>query len=214
MALPRPDARATVSGVTADAKNPTADAAVLPVRPGWARRVATAVRDSAPGPAGNRLVTVDGFSGAGKSTLAAELVRELDAPLLEIEDLCPGWDGLALAPELARAGIGDPLAAGRTLRWTSWDWDADRPGPVRRHPPAGVVVLEGCGAGASPLAPVTSLSIWVDVPGPVREARLRARADWPLYAPHRARWRRAEQELAARDGTPQRAGVVLTDPGR
>lgn len=186
----------------------------VPVGPGWARRVAGLVRSAAAGPAGNRLVAVDGFSGAGKSTRAAELAGELDAPLLEIEDLCPGWDGLPRVPQLARAGIGDPLAAGRPLRWTSWDWTGDRPGAVREHPPSGVVVLEGCGSLGAALAPVTSLAVWVDVPAAVREARLRARQDWPVYAPYRARWRRAEERLAARDGGPDRAAVVLTDRGR
>lgn len=184
---------------------------LLPARPGWERRAADLVRCAPAGPAGNRLVTVDGFSGAGKSTRAQELAGALDAPLLEIEDLCPGWDGLVRAPELARRGIGDPLAAGEALRWTSWDWEHDRPGPARTRPPAGVVVLEGCGAGAAALAPVTSLAIWVDAPVDVREERLRARPDWPLYAPYRESWRRAEESLAAAGGSRERAAVVLVE---
>lgn len=185
---------------------------LLPAAPGWEQRVAGLVRCAPPGGAGNRLVTVDGFSGAGKSTRAGALAAALDAPLLEFEDLCPGWDGLSRAPALARRGIGDPLAAGTTLRWTSWDWEHDRPGPVRSLPPAPVVVLEGCGAAAAVLAPVTSLAIWVDAPAEVREQRLRARADWPVYAPYREVWRRAEEALAAADRSRERAGVVLADP--
>lgn len=185
----------------------------VPAGPGWASRVAGAVRAAPAGPAGHRLVTVDGFSGAGKSTRAVELAGLLDAPLLEIEDLCPGWAGLPRVPGLARDGIGEPLAAGETLRWTSWDWERDRPGPRRAHPPAAVLVLEGCGAGAAALAPVTALAAWVDAPADVREARLRARPDWPGYAPYRDAWRRAEQDLAARGGSRERAGVLLADPG-
>ena len=186
-------------------------ATVLPAAPGWERRVAELVRSAAPGPAGNRLVTVDGFSGAGKSTRAAELAHRLAAPLLEIEDLCPGWDGLARVPELARRGIGEPLAAGEPLRWTAWDWEHERPGPEREHPAADVVVLEGCGAGAAALAPVTSLSIWVDAPPDVRTERLRARADWSRYAPFREAWRRAEESLAAAEGSRERADVLVLE---
>lgn len=185
---------------------------VLATGPGWERRAAALVRSAPPGPAGNRLVTLDGFSGAGKSTRARQLARQLDAPLLELEDLCPGWEGLARAPELARRGIGAPLAAGETLRWTSWDWEHDRPGPVRERAPAGVVVLEGCGAGAAALAGVTSLAFWVDAPAEVREQRLRSRPDWPLYRPHREVWRRAEHSLAAAGRSRERAGVVLVAP--
>ena len=86
----------------------------------------------------------------------------LGAPLLALDEIYPGWDGLAAAPAIARDGIGDPLAAGTTLRWPTWDWDAGRPGPWREHPPAPVVVLEGCGTGARVLAPVTALLVWVD----------------------------------------------------
>ncbi|MEJ8281211.1 hypothetical protein [Pseudonocardia spirodelae] len=177
--------------------------------PGWADVVAALVHAAPAGPAGNRLVTVDGFSGAGKSTRSRELAGRLGAPLLEIEDLLPGWDALDRLPGLARHGIGDPLAAGETLRWTSWDWALDRPGPERSAAPAAVVVLEGCGSGAAALAPVTALAVWVDAPAAVRERRLRARADWPGYAPHRDGWRRAEQALAAADRSRERADVEL-----
>jgi hypothetical protein len=176
---------------------------------GWTDTVARLVHAAPAGPAGNRLVTVDGFSGAGKSTRARELADRLGAPLLEIEDLCPGWDGLPRVPALARRGIGDPLAAGTTLRWTSWDWVRDRPGPERTLEPAAVVVLEGCGSGAAELAPVTSLAIWVEASADERERRLRGRADWPGYAPYRDGGRRAEQELARSGGAPERADLVL-----
>lgn len=174
--------------------------------PTWTDEVAALIRSSPSGPAGNRLVGVDGFSGAGKSTLAAELAGRLGAPLLSLEEITPGWDGLAAAAGLARTGIGDPLAVGRTLRLPTWDWEAGAPGPVRDVAPAPVVVLEGCGAGATPLAPVTSLLAWVDAPAGERERRLRARDDWAVYAPFRERWRTQEAGLA---GTDRRADVVL-----
>ncbi|ALE85482.1 hypothetical protein XF36_21955 [Pseudonocardia sp. HH130629-09] len=177
--------------------------------PGWTATVARLVHAAPAGPAGNRLVTVDGFSGAGKSTRARELADRLGAPLIEIEDLCPGWDGLSRVPALARRGIGDPLVAGTTLRWTSWDWAHDRPGPERTLAPAAVVVLEGCGSGAAALAPVTSLAIWVEASAEERERRLWERPDWPGYAPFRDGWRRAEQALARSGGAPERADLVL-----
>lgn len=175
-------------------------------RPEWTDDVAAMIRASRPGPAGNRLVGVDGFSGSGKSTLAGRLARRLGAPLLTLEEITPGWDGLAAAIGLARDRIGDPLAAGHVLRLPAWDWDADAPGPVRAVEPAPVVVLEGCGAGAPALAPVTSLLVWVDVPAAERELRLHARDDWAVYAPFRDRWRAQEAGLA---GTDRRADVVL-----
>lgn len=176
---------------------------------GWTGEVAAAVRDGARGPAGSRLVTVDGFSGAGKSTLAAQLARHLDAPLITLEEVYPGWEGLAGTPALARRWIGDPLASGSTLRWRTWDWRRDAPGTWRSLGPAPVVVLEGCGAGAAVLSPVTSLAVWVEASAGQRERRLRAQRDWAGYAPFRDRWAEQEQRLAAAEHTPERADVVL-----
>lgn len=176
---------------------------------GWAEAVADLVRAADAGPAGNRLVTVDGFSGAGKSTLAAYLAGPLGAPVITLEEIYPGWDGLARTPALARRWIGDPLASGSAPRWRTWDWRRDAPGPWRRLDPAPVVVLEGCGAGAAALAPATSLAVWVDTPAEQREQRLRARPDWAGYAPFRARWREQELALAAAERSAERADVVL-----
>lgn len=181
---------------------------------GWAEVVADLVRAADAGPTGNRLVTVDGFSGAGKSTLAAHLARFVGAPLLTLEEIYPGWDGLARTPGLARRWIGDPLASGSALHWRIWDWRRDAPGPWHSLAPAPVVVLEGCGAGARPLAPVTSLTVWVDTPAEQREQRLRARPDWAGYAPFRARWSEQEQALAAAERSAARADVVLDNGHR
>ncbi len=175
-------------------------------RPDWPQRTAEVLEAA---PAGNRLLCVDGFSGSGKTTVARALAGHLRAPLLTLDEIYPGWDGLAAAPLIARDGIGDPLAAGRTLRWPTWDWDAGGPGPWREHPPAPVVVLEGCGAGARVLAPVTALLVWVDAGADERERRLRERADHATYAPFRDRWRAQEQALAAAEDLPGRAGLVL-----
>ena len=41
------------------------------------------------------IVLIDGRSGAGKSTLAAALAARLGTPLLALDSLYPGWDGLA-----------------------------------------------------------------------------------------------------------------------
>ncbi|TCK26887.1 uridine kinase family protein [Pseudonocardia endophytica] len=175
-------------------------------RPEWTDDVVALVRSAGPGPAGNRLVGVDGYSGSGKSTLAGRLADRLGAPLLTLEEITPGWDGLAAAIELARIAIAEPLAHGRDLRPPTWDWHAGAPGPVRSVAAAPVVVLEGCGAGSPVLAPTTSLLVWVDVPAGERERRLRARDDWEVYAPFRERWRAQEAGLA---GTDRRADVVL-----
>src|SRR6202042_2836673 len=41
-----------------------------------------------------RLIAVDGRSGSGKTWFAGRLARPLDAPVIHLDDLYPGWDGL------------------------------------------------------------------------------------------------------------------------
>jgi hypothetical protein len=141
-----------------------------------------------------RLVTVDGYSGAGKSRLTNRLARELGrAPTVHLDFFYPGWDGLAAGVALAVEWVAAPLVAGRPARWRRFDWDAGRFAEWHETPWAPVVVLEGCGAGSAALRPFTATAIWVDTPSPLREKWLRARRDWPRYAPHRARWAAQEE---------------------
>lgn len=157
-----------------------------------------------------RLVTIDGWSGTGKSRLAEALAQALgQVPVLTLDDLYPGWDGLVAAITLAVNQIAAPLIDGRSARWQRYDWAAALPAEWHETPHAGVVVLEGCGAGAAPLRPYTSTVIWVDAPQDVRDRRLRARADWAGYEPHAQRWAAQEEKLRAADRTREHADVIL-----
>jgi cytidylate kinase len=157
-----------------------------------------------------RLVTVDGFSGAGKSRLAARLAGELGGvPTVHLDFFYPGWDGLAAAVDLAVEWVAVPLVAGRAARWRRFDWDAGRFAEWRETPWAPVVVLEGCGAGSAALRPYTSTALWVETPAELRERRLRARVDWPLYAPHRARWAAQESAHFAAERPWEHADAVI-----
>lgn len=175
--------------------------------------LAAAVRARAPVGA-LRLVTVDGFSGAGKSRLTGRLARLLDrAPTVHLDFFYPGWDGLAAAVELAVGWVAEPLVAGRAARWRRWDWAAGGFAEWRETPWAPFVVLEGCGAGSAALRPFTSTALWVDTPAELRESRLRARRDWPRYAPHRARWSAQEDAHFARERPWDHADLVVDGAG-
>lgn len=169
----------------------------------------TAVRERPPVGA-LRLVTVDGHSGAGKSRLTARLKRFLDrAPSVHLDFFYPGWDGLAAAVDLAVGWVAEPLVEGRAARWRRWDWEAGVFAEWRETPWAPFVVLEGCGAGSGALRPFTSTAIWVETPAALRERRLRARRDWPRYAPHRARWAAQEDAHFARERPWEHADLVV-----
>ena len=143
------------------------------------RRVATpleqlvaAVRAAPPRTAATRVVAIDGRSGAGKSTLAAALARELDAPVVALEDLYGGWDGLEDGVLLLGSAVLRPLAAGRAARVPRYDWHAGAWGEPWQLAPPEHLVIEGVGAGARSLAPYTSAVLaWLELRAAIRRER-------------------------------------------
>lgn len=160
-----------------------------------------------------RLVGVDGFSGSGKTTLAAALGARPGVTVVSLEIFSPGWSGLAAGVGRALDQLVVPLLRGETPVVRPWDWEHDREGVPTRLEASGVVVLEGCGAGAGALRRHQDLTVWVEADAAARDRRLRARGDWALYAPHRSAWGHQEQALEARERTAAHADLVVTvDP--
>lgn len=164
-----------------------------------------------PGPFGApSALLIDGRSGSGKTTLAARFAREyaargLGAQILHVEDLYPGWDGLAEGSR-AVAGV---LERGEYRRY---DWLAEQFAAGAGIEPGTPLIIEGCGAVTRPnlaaaerwarrsgLAAAGSSagssavrSLWIECPEPLRRERALAR-DGDTFAPHWERWARQEQ---------------------
>jgi uridine kinase len=156
-----------------------------------------------------RLVCIDGPSGSGKSTLAGRLAAALGhPPVLRMDDLYPGWDGLAAAIPLLHDQVVVPLAAGRAARYHRYDWH--RGVFAQAHdlgrPP--VLIVEGVASGSRVVAGRTVLLAWVDAPRNVRFRRGIAR-DGETYRPHWQRWARQEADHFAVDRTADRADVQV-----
>lgn len=156
-----------------------------------------------------RVIGIDGLSGSGKSSFAARLAGELDAPVLSVDDLVPGWDALALVPGLLAGGVLRPLAAGRTGRYRRYDWLTDQLAEWVSLPPGELLIVEGCCTGLEPAAALLSYLIWMDAPAAERRRRLELRPDWPAYAPFADEWARQEAVLQATAGTASRANLIV-----
>lgn len=152
------------------------------------------------------VVLLDGLTGSGKTTLACALVQalaenvELNGPrVLTVEELVPGWDGLAegvarCSEILAALGRGEPGSAER------WDWERMVPGGRIVVPPlhGSVLVVEGCGAlaaAAHDLPGMDVLRVLIQAPDELRHGRL---AERDAYAWDVDAWERQERELARR----------------
>lgn len=153
---------------------------------------------------------VDGPSGSGKSTLGERLAAALGgSPVLHMDDLYPGWDGLADAVPLLHERIVAPLAAGRAARYRRYDWvrgtyyaeehDLGRP-PL--------LVVEGVASGARVVAAHTVLLAWVEAPRAERFRRGIER-DGEAYRPHWERWARQEDVHFAAERTRERADLLV-----
>lgn len=159
------------------------------------------------------VLAIDGPSGSGKSTLADRLTSIFrtsgrSVALVHMDDLCPGWDGLGRAPANLLTWVLEPLSRNDTARYRRFDWVADRFAEWHQLPPADLVIIEGVGAGAAAVAPHLDLLLWIEAPLALRFERGIAR-DGEAYRPQWVRWARQEVLMFAREGTRQRAAVIL-----
>ncbi|WP_299036542.1 hypothetical protein [uncultured Pseudokineococcus sp.] len=157
-------------------------------------------------------MVVEGRSGAGKTTLAAALGRDLGAPVLRMDDLYPGWDGLAAASARLARDVLPGWRRGRPVRARRWDWALGRWSVDVADdvvvPACPLLVVEGVGAGVLDAAAAPDVLVWVEAPDDVRRRRALVR-DGDAYAPHWDRWAAQEAEHLAACDPRSRADVVV-----
>lgn len=161
-----------------------------------------------------RVVGIDGMSGSGKSSFARRLAAELAAPVLAVDDLVPGWDGIAESVGLLTDWVLRPLNAGRPARWRRYDWVAGEPGEWVDLDPGEFLVVEGCCTGLPPADSGLAYLIWIDAPEEERWRRLQLRSDWATYAAFAQRWARQEEALQQGADTPGRADLVVDNSAK
>ena len=160
------------------------------------------------------VVAVDGPSGSGKTTLALGVRRALmertgaDVGLVHMDEIYPGWDGLAAAPGLLAEQVLSPLSRGEPGTHRLWSWVRDAWAGTRVVPPTPLLVVEGCGSSVGPARPYVAVSVFVDADRDLRRRRGLAR-DGAAYEPHWDRWAAQEAELFEGDRTRRRADLVV-----
>lgn len=166
------------------------------------------LRTAPPRAGDTRIVAVDGRSGSGKTTLAAALRVELHAPVVSLEYLYGGWDGLERGIGLLVTEVLEPLANGQAALVPQYDWIRESWDEPWRLAPPDVLIIEGAGAGAGRAARYESAVVWMESPLPVRKKRALDR-DGETYAPFWDRWAVQEDAMLARERTPERADLVV-----
>lgn len=146
------------------------------------------------------VILIDGRSGSGKTTLGRALAPLIPgAQLVELDDVYPGWHGLAAAS----LAVSESIAAGTPRGHHRWNWSASTRGTWRSLDPAAPLVVEGAGALSVRSAPLATLRIWVELPDAERFARVLVRGDGDTYA--RTPWWdiwAAQEEAHLRENRP------------
>ncbi len=171
---------------------------------------------------GGRLVCVDGPAGSGKTTLGAALERRFrdalgaaDAAtalaqvrLLHMDDLYDGWSGLETGRGQLASSVLEPLRSGRPGHYRRYDWHRLAYAEDLVVEPCEVLVVEGVGSTNPVHDDVTTCRVWVEAPPEIRTGRGLAR-DGERLREHWLAWQEQEDALFAREGTRERADVVV-----
>lgn len=147
-------------------------------------------------------VLIDGRSGSGKTELAAALAAAWpEAQLVRLDDLYPGWDGLAAGS----AAVPQLLS---THRWRSWDWARGRQGEWHALDASRPIIVEGVGAVSAASAAIADYAVWVELGDNERKVRALGR-DGEAYGPHWERWAAQEDDFLARERPQERVDEVV-----
>ncbi len=180
-----------------------------PADPAHVAAIVAALDGASPQCGDVRVIAIDGPSGSGKTTLAKGISDAVDAPVVHMDRIFPGWDGLAAAPGLLTEQVLEPLARGERAAYRLWDWATNEWDGSAEVSPSEVLVIEGCGCTVGPAGPYAAVRVWVEAPRDERMRRGIAR-DGETYRPHWERWAAQETELYARDRTRDKAHLILT----
>nr|WP_243843678.1 hypothetical protein [Microbacterium endophyticum] len=158
------------------------------------------------------LILIDGRSGAGKTTLARMVAERWSmssvAQLVALDDLYPGWDGLAAGVDYALKHVIEPYARHETARWRKWDWTRERRGSYSEVEPRELLIVEGSGVITERSMRFASIGVWLDAPAVARKRRALAR-DGEAYVPHWERWAAQEDAHILRDQPAARATLTF-----
>jgi uridine kinase len=148
------------------------------------------------------IVLIDGRSGSGKTELGAILAPAIGATLIRLDDMYPGWGGLAQGSAMVASELLDHN------RWRRWDWGAGRPAEWHRVDPAAPLVIEGCGALSQTNRGRATFAVWVEADDAVRRRRALAR-DGAAYEPYWESWAAQEAEFIDREHPRELADLIV-----
>lgn len=108
--------------------------------------------------------------------------------LVRMDDVYPGWNGLARAGRLVGRHLLEPLKDGRPGHWQRYDWAAQVGAEWHEVRSGHTLIVEGCGVMTRQNAALADLRVWIDGDPQLRKRRALERdrggfdAYWELWA--------------------------------
>jgi uridine kinase len=159
------------------------------------------------------IVLIDGRAASGKSQFAKDLAEaffQVDrqaARTIHMDDLYPGWNGLAEGSVYLLTNILLPLANSRSANWQVWNWrknhrGAEEPGNGRREFSGGtLLIVEGCGSISRLSFEHSDFQVWIDADDRERKERFSLR--------DQGIWSAQEDEYYEKEKSKQLAQLIV-----
>ncbi|MEY4532751.1 MAG: hypothetical protein RI926_520 [Actinomycetota bacterium] len=133
---------------------------------------------------------IDGPSGSGKTTLASEIEKHWNSTsqlqVIHMDDLYPGWDGLAQGAEKAMNLLRE-RATGVDTQWQRYDWETEVFAEWHSVDAREPVLIEGCGSLSAGTELLSQARIWLDADTELRRERALSRSG-ENFAEHWTQW--------------------------
>lgn len=123
-----------------------------------------------------------------------------------MENFYPGWAGLDAGAEYLAYEVLAPLREGKSVDTHRWDWHVDRFFAGTLVDPAGLIVVEGCGAISAASRPLLDVAVWLESDESIRHTRAINRdgdESWWLG------WRAQEDAFYERERSRDLADYIL-----
>lgn len=155
------------------------------------------------------IIAIDGRSGSGKTSLAEAVATELaDSAVVHLDDMYPGWDGLAATPPLLVAQVLEAVRRSEPATFRRFDWVRGTFADSVSVPRTSYLIVEGAGSSVGMARRYADVRVWLEAEPAIRKRRGLTR-DGDTYAPHWQRWADHEDAVFGSDHTREHAHLVL-----
>ncbi len=166
------------------------------------------------------IILIDGKAASGKSQFAKNLSElyfqseKQAARVIQMDDLYPGWEGLAQGSVYLLTHILTPLSQGKTASWQVWNWEKNERGAEdkvnghREFSGGTALIIEGCGSISRLSSEIADMAIWIDASVEERKKRFNLR-DAGKFDEYFGLWSAQEDEFYERENSKQLARLIV-----